>query len=72
MNRWFFSEDEMDSLIDWVIRMAKFWSISGLAYVTIFYQSTLAGWVLGSLVALYAWDKYVEKKNEDNGRKTAK
>ena len=71
MNRWFFSEDEMDSLIDWVIRMAKFWSISALGYATLIYQSTLAAWVLGSVVVLYAWGKYMEKKHEDNGRKTA-
>lgn len=64
MNKWFFSEEEMDSLIDWTIRMAKFWSISALGYMTVFYQSTLAGWVLGSLVVLYGWDKYMEKKHD--------
>lgn len=65
------SQDEIDAMAKWLIKMAKFWSISGLAYVTIFYQSTLAGWVLSSLVGLYAWDKYMEKKHEDNGCKTA-
>jgi hypothetical protein len=44
--------------------MAKFWSISALGYATLIYQSTLAAWILGSVVALYAWDKYVEKKHD--------
>jgi hypothetical protein len=67
-----FTEEEWDNLIEWLLRMAKFWSISGLAYVTIFYQSTLAAWILGSLVGMFVWEKRKEiKQHEDNGRKTA-
>jgi hypothetical protein len=66
------TQDEIDALAKWLIKMAKFWSISGLAYVTIFYQSTLAAWILGSLVGMFVWEKHKEKQgNEDNGRKTA-
>jgi hypothetical protein len=67
-----FTEEEWDNLIDWLLRMAKFWSISGLAYVTIFYRSTLAAWILVSLMVLFVWDMYKETKNDtDNGHETA-
>jgi hypothetical protein len=66
------TEEEWEALISWAIRMAKFWSISALAYVTIFYRSTLTGWILVSLMVLFVWDKYKEIRNDsDNGRKTA-
>lgn len=65
-------QKEWEAFIDWLIPMVKFWSISALAYVTVFYQSTLAGWVLGSLVVLYGWDKYKEHRHDtDNGHEAA-
>ena len=66
------SQDEIDAIAKWLIKMAKFWSISGLCYITIFYGNTITAWILGSLVGMKVWDWYKEKqKHEDNGRKTA-
>ena len=68
-----FTEEEQDTLIEWVLQMLQFWVISGLAYVTIFYQNTLTAWILGSLIGLKVWDWYKEKhQNEDNGHEATK
>lgn len=68
-----FTEEEQDALIVWVSKMVQFWIISGLAYVAIFYQSTLAAWILGSIVVLEVWDWYKEKhQNEDNRHEATK
>ena len=68
-----FTEEEQDTLIEWVLHILQFWVISGLAYVTIFYQNTLTAWILGSLIGLKVWEKYKEKhQNEDNGHEATK
>jgi hypothetical protein len=47
-----YTEEEIREISKWVIRMVKFWGVSALGYVAIFYQSTLAMWILASLVVL--------------------
>ena len=67
-----FTEEEQDTLIEWCLKMGYFWLISCLLYVTIFYKSTIAAWILGSLAVLKAWDMWQEKRNEDNGHEATK
>ena len=67
-----FTEEEQDKLIEWCLKMGYFWLISCLLYVTIFYKSTIAAWILGSLAVLKAWDMWQEKQNEDNGHEATK
>ena len=66
-----FTEEEQDKLIEWVLHILQFWVISGLAYVTIFYQNTLTAWILGSLIGLKVWEKYKEKHQNENHRHEA-
>ena len=68
-----FTEEEQDTLIEWVLHILQFWTISGLCYVTIFYQNTLTGWILGTLIGMKVWDWYKEKhQNEDNRHEATK
>ena len=67
-----FTEEEQDTLIEWCLRMGYFWLISFLLYVTIFYKSTIAAWILGSLAVSKAWDMWQEKQNEDNRHEATK
>ena len=66
------TEEEWDALIEWCLKMGYFWLISCLLYVTIFYKSTIAAWVLGSLTVLKAYDMWREKQDEDNGHEATK
>lgn len=59
-----FTEDEIAELTVWAIKMIKFWFVSALLYIAIFYHSTLAFWVLGSLVVLKATDYWLEVREK--------
>jgi hypothetical protein len=45
--------------------MVKFWGISALLYITIFYGSTLTAWILGSILVLKGIQKMNETENDD-------
>lgn len=67
-----YTKEEIDELTSWAIRMIKFWGFSALLYVAVFYGSTLAMWIIGSLVVLKAIDfakgQHVEVTDDkDNG-----
>ena len=67
------TDEELDALSKWLTKMACIWTISGLCYVTLFYQNTLTGWILGTLVGMKVWDWYKEKhQNEDNRHEATK
>ena len=51
-----YTKEEIDELTSWAIRMVKFWGFSALLYIAVFYGSTLAMWIIGSLVVLKAID----------------
>lgn len=59
-----FTEEEIEELISWAIRMVKFWGFSALLYIAVFYGSTLAMWIIGSLVLLRAVDFAKEQRVE--------
>ncbi len=60
-----FTKDEIEELTAWVLKMIKFWVMSGLLYIAVFYGSTLAIWIIGSLVVLYAADYWYGAKERD-------
>ena len=67
-----YTKEEIDELTSWAIRMVKFWGFSALLYIAVFYGSTLAMWIIGSLVVLKAVDFAKEQRMEvsddkDNG-----
>jgi hypothetical protein len=68
-----YTEEEINELTTWAIRMVKFWGVSALLYITVFYHNTLTAWILGSIVVLKGIQKMneVEKDDEDNGHETA-
>ena len=59
-----YTKEEIDELTSWAIRMVKFWGFSALLYVAVFYGSTLAMWIIGSLVVLKAVDFAKEQRVE--------
>jgi hypothetical protein len=60
-----YTEEEINELTTWTIRMVKFWGISALLYITIFYGSTLTAWILGSILVLKGIQKMNETENDD-------
>lgn len=70
-----YTEEEINQLTTWAIRMVQFWGVSALLYITIFYGSTLTAWILGSIVVLKGIQKMNEVEDagdEDNGHETTK
>ena len=59
-----YTKEEIDELTSWAIRMVKFWGFSALMYIAVFYGSTLAMWIIGSLVVLKAIDFAKEQRVE--------
>ena len=59
-----YTKEEIDELTSWAIRMVKFWGFSALLYIAVFYGSTLAMWIIGSLVVLKAVDFAKEQRVE--------
>jgi hypothetical protein len=59
-----YTKEEIEELTSWAIRMIKFWGFSALLYVAVFYGSTLAMWIIGSLVVLKAIDFAKEQRVE--------
>ena len=59
-----YTKEEIDELTSWAIRMVKFWGFSALLYIAVFYGSTLAMWIIGSLVVLKAVDFAKEQRME--------
>jgi hypothetical protein len=60
-----FDTDEINRFVDWLFKMAKFWSFSALLYFAVINGSTVAWWVIGSLVVLYAADYWYGAKERD-------
>ena len=60
-----FDADEINRFVDWLFKMAKFWGVSALLYITVFYGSTLAAWILGSILVLKGIQKMNETENDD-------
>ena len=60
-----YTKEEIEELTAWVIKMVKFWGLSALLYVTVFYANTLTAWILGSIVVLYAADYWYGAKERD-------
>lgn len=63
-----FTEEEIAELTTWAIKMMKFWGVSALLYITIFYGSTLTAWILGSLSVLKASDWWLGAKEVDDDK----
>ncbi|MBQ1760515.1 MAG: hypothetical protein IIZ94_12645 [Prevotella sp.] len=59
-----YTKEEIEELTSWAIRMVKFWGFSALMYIAVFYGSTLAMWIIGSLVVLKAIDFAKEQRVE--------
>ena len=59
-----YTKEEIEELTSWAIRMVKFWGFSALMYIAVFYGSTLAMWIIGSLVVLKAVDFAKEQRME--------
>jgi hypothetical protein len=60
-----YTKEEIEELTTWAIRMVKFWGVSALLYITIFYGSTLTAWILGSILVLKGIQKMNETENDD-------
>jgi hypothetical protein len=60
-----YTKEEIEELATWAIRMVKFWGVSALLYITIFYGSTLTAWILGSILVLKGIQKMNETENDD-------
>lgn len=60
-----YTKEEIEAITAWAIKMIKFWFVSALLYIAIFHHSTLAFWVLGSLVVLKATDYWLEAREKD-------
>jgi hypothetical protein len=59
-----YTKEEIEELTSWAIRMIEFWGFSALLYIAVFYGSTLAMWIIGSLVVLKAIDFAKEQRVE--------
>ena len=57
-----YTEEEIREIAKWAISMVKFWGVSALAYIAIFHESSLAMWILASLVVM----KMMEIKKGNN------
>ena len=60
-----YTKEEIEELTTWAILMVKFWGVSALLYITVFYGSTLTAWILGSILVLKGIQKMNETENDD-------
>lgn len=63
-----YTKEEIEELTTWAIRMVKFWGVSALLYIAVICDSTLAWWILGSLVVLKASDWWLGAKEVDDDK----
>lgn len=61
-----YTEEEIKAITAGIIRLAKFWGVSALLYIAVFYNSTLAFWILGSLVVWKANEYLMEGKKSND------